>query len=206
MNVGVPLSDVRGGADLTGSTRDGKLYELSGRIDVPEFSLANRPVTNFRANVYKLKGEDALQLGRMEARLAGGSMAGEINCTFPDEGPSRYALALVLRNSDVPTLTGELEQNIRGHVSASLALEGAYNDPASRRGRGDVSVVGEEMYRIPVILGLLQITNLSLPITSPFREATARYSIDGNRITFEQIELRHEGNADAGQWLPGFRQ
>ena len=38
--------------------------------------------------------------------------------------------------------------------------------------------------------GLLQITNLALPITSPFNEGTARYSVDGNRVTFESIELR----------------
>jgi hypothetical protein len=40
------------------------------------------------------------------------------------------------------------------------------------------------------LLGLLQITNLALPITSPFNEATSRYVIDGNRVTFESIELR----------------
>ena len=49
---------------------------------------------------------------------------------------------------------------------------------------------GESMYRIPLLLGLLQITNLSLPITSPFTQASARYSMDGRRVTFEQIELR----------------
>jgi hypothetical protein len=190
MDVGVPLTSVRGGAQISGSTRNGKVYELNGQIDVPAFSLAGRDVTDFRATLYKLKGQDALQLGRMEARLAGGSMAGEVNWAFPDNGPSRYALALVLRNADVSKLAGEGDQDIRGQASASLALEGAYSDATSRRGRGDVSVVGERMYRIPLVLGLLQITNLALPITSPFHEATARYSIDGNRVTFEQIELR----------------
>ena len=46
------------------------------------------------------------------------------------------------------------------------------------------------MYRIPLILGLLQITNLSLPITSPFTQASARYIIDGSKVTFESIEMR----------------
>src|SRR5262249_23719862 len=48
----------------------------------------------------------------------------------------------------------------------------------------------DRMYRIPLILGLLQITNLSLPITSPFTQGSAKYSVDGNRVTFDQIEMR----------------
>jgi len=190
LNVGVPLSDVRGGVELSGSTRAGKLHELTGAISADALKLAGRDVTNFRATVYKPTGQDALQLGKIQARIAGGTMAGEVNFVYPHDRASRYALALVLQNADVVGLTGETEPDIRGQLSASLAVEGSYNDPASRRGRGDVSVAGEQMYRIPLVLGLLQITNLALPITSPFREATARYSIDGSRVTLEQIELR----------------
>ena len=46
------------------------------------------------------------------------------------------------------------------------------------------------MYKIPLVLGLLQITNLSLPITSPFSEGSARYTVDGETVTFDSLELR----------------
>src|SRR5437763_1802415 len=82
------------------------------------------------------------------------------------------------------------KDDIRGQMSASLALEGVFDQPASRRGRGDVLVNGRQLYQIPLVLGLLQITNLALPITSPFSEATCRYTVDGGRVTFETIELR----------------
>ena len=39
-------------------------------------------------------------------------------------------------------------------------------------GAAIVSVSGKEMYKIPVLLGLMQITNLALPISSPFNEAS----------------------------------
>jgi hypothetical protein len=90
----------------------------------------------------------------------------------------------------VQTLVGDSEKDIKGQVSASLSLEGSWGDPGSRRGRGDVAVSGKEMYRIPLVLGLLQITNLSLPISSPFNEAAARYTVEGEKVNFEQIELR----------------
>jgi hypothetical protein len=62
-----------------------------------------------------------------------------------------------------------------------------HQDPPRPRRR---QVTGKEMYKIPLVLGLLQITNLSLPLTSPFTNAGTRYTVDGNAVTFESIELR----------------
>jgi hypothetical protein len=95
-----------------------------------------------------------------------------------------------LLNASVAELAGEREPELKGQLSASLDLEGNWDDPASRRGRGDVLVGGKNMYRIPVVLGLLQIANLSLPISSPFTEATTRYMVQGQTVTFENISLR----------------
>jgi len=190
LDVGVPLNDVKGAVILAGSSRNGKLSGLSGDFKIDTLTLAGRPITDFRAKLYKPPTDDQLTIGRIEATLARGGMAGQIDYAFPDTGPSRDAVNLTLRNSAVRELAAETEPEIQGQLSASLALEGVYDQPNSRRGRGDVTVVGQKMYRIPLVLGLLQITNLSLPITSPFTQASARYSMDGRKVTFEQIELR----------------
>jgi hypothetical protein len=50
-------------------------------------------------------------------------------------------------------------------------------------------VSGKELKRIPLVLGLLQVTNLALPVSSPFNEATAVYSLDGGKVVFESIKL-----------------
>ncbi|MBC8105666.1 MAG: hypothetical protein H7Z14_03680 [Anaerolineae bacterium] len=191
LDVGVLLTDIKEGtARFSGSTRGGNLAQLDGAIDFPTLTFAGRAASDLRATLIKPAGQDLLRIPKLEARIADGEMAGQFDCILADTGPSRYALTLVLRNADVKQFTGEAAPDVRGRLSASLALEGAFNDTASRRGRGDVSVNGERMYRIPLILGLLQITNLALPITSPFNEAAARYIVDGNRVTFESIELR----------------
>jgi hypothetical protein len=155
---------------------------------IDSLQLAGQPITRFKAELIKTADQDQLTIGKMECAIAGGGMAGQIDYAFPDNGPSRYAVNLTLRNADVRKFA--VEQNIQGSLSASFALEGTYNDPGSRRGRGDVIVTGRDMYHIPLMLGLMQITNLALPITSPFTEASARYSIEGQRVTFEDIELR----------------
>jgi hypothetical protein len=40
------------------------------------------------------------------------------------------------------------------------------------------------------MLGLMQITNLQLPLSSPFKQIQTRYTLEGERVTFETIELK----------------
>jgi hypothetical protein len=84
------------------------------------------------------------------------------------------------------------EKDLKGELTASLTLEGRWDDASARRGRGDVVVAGKELYHLPLLMGLLQVTNLSLPIATPFKTGTARYNIDGQRINFERIELKSD--------------
>lgn len=207
MDVGVPLLDINGSVDVTGSSRGGKLVVLGGKLDVDSLTLAARPVTRLKAELYKGPSQDQLTIGRIEGLIAKGGLAGQIDYAFPEKGPSRYEIRMDLRHADVKELVGETDaqQDIQGRLDASLALQGVVGQLDSRRGRGDVKIAGDQMYRIPLVLGLLQITNLSLPFAGPFTEASARYIIDGQRVTFGSIEMRSKemlmqgtGNLDFG--------
>jgi hypothetical protein len=175
---------------IAGTVRNGELSEMKGVIDASSLKLAARPGRRLHADMVKPAGRDQLRIGPITGELAGGEIAGDVGLEFPDEGPSRYAMNLQLRNADVKEIAGEAEQDISGQLTAKLALEGNWSDVSARRGRGDVRVQGREMYKIPLVLGLLQITNLALPITSPFNQAEASYGVDGERVTFENISLR----------------
>jgi hypothetical protein len=190
--AGVPITDIAGSLSLSGAVRGGKTASLSGKLDLSQLNLAGREVKNFRADLLKPIDQDVFQLGKVQAELAGGELAGQLDLSMPDTGPSQYAINVVLRNADVKDLAQDSDKEIKGQLSASLSVEGNWADPASRRGRGDVTCSGKQMYKIPVVLGLLQITNLALPISKPFNEATCRYSVEGSRVTFEQIELRSD--------------
>jgi hypothetical protein len=180
---------------VAGTVRAGELDQLAGAVDVNTLKVADRPARGFRTEIRKPAGKDTLAVGPLQGQLAGGEVAGQVDLEYPDVGPSRYAINLVLRNADVKQLAGDIEasQDLSGRLTASLALAGEWSAPNSRRGRGNVDVEGKEMYRIPLVLGLLQITNLALPLTSPFNQATANYSVDGQRVTFEGISLRSKG-------------
>jgi hypothetical protein len=190
MDVGVPLTGATGAMEFTGTVRNNKLAAFEGPIDFPKLTIASRDAQDVHAEFYKPADQDALRIGHLNGRLADGDIAGQVDLAFPDNGPGRYRMNLVLRNADVRQLSGDAAPDLSGELSASLALEGDWASDRSRRGRGDVQVRGKEMYKIPLVLGLLQITNLSLPITSPFSDGSARYTVDGQTVTFETLELR----------------
>ena len=192
LNVGVPLENVTGSAWLEGKARDGRLTELDGELWADRLLLAGRPASGLQAGITKLHGEPTVRITDLRGTVAGGDLVGAAAVSLPPTGPSRYALNLVLRDADVRQLTGATDPNLSGNLSASLDLDGVVGDPTNRRGRGDVRVSGENMYRIPLILGLLQVTNLSLPISAPFEDAFARYSVEGQLVSLEEIHLSNK--------------
>jgi hypothetical protein len=192
LDVGVPLSDVVGTATLEGQVLADEVGKISGGFEIESMKLAHRTVRSMKATINKPGAEPILRLQDMQAELAGGDLAGAVELHFGETTQAGYALELVLRGADVRELAGEMESQVSGELSASLSLSGRWNDARSRRGRGDVAVSGRNMYRIPMVLGLLQITNLSLPITKPFSNASSRYSLDGQRVTLETIQLRSD--------------
>ncbi len=130
LDVGIPLEQVNGAVALDAEVRDERLTWMKGKIEVSRLSMAGRELRDFRADVLRPRDKNELQLAQMQAQLAGGAMAGQMGLLFPDDGPSRYNLDLVLRNADVRALTTSPDQDIHGSLTASLSLEGAWAIPA----------------------------------------------------------------------------
>jgi hypothetical protein len=198
MDVGLPASDVVGSIELAGLVRDGNMQRFAGQLYAPKLKLVGRPASDFKIVLSKPTDDPVIGISSIEGAFAGGDIAGKGQLTLADANPGKYDLSLVLREADIAQLTGPSERKIKGHVTASLQLSGAWNDPLSRRGHGDVRVHGDALYNIPLVLGLLQVTNLSLPLSSPFSEATSGYNIDGQKVTFESIYLKSKDMTMSG--------
>jgi hypothetical protein len=198
LDAGVPMKGVFGNVQMTSTVRAGKLATLDSQLNILKASVAERDLTDISMNVFKPADHQELYLQKIHGTLAGGPVAGEIRLSYPDDGPSRYLLSLAVRNADVATLVKESDKEIKGELTASLSLEGNWDGIAQRRGRGDVVVTGKELYHLPLMMGLFQVTNLALPIATPFKSGTASYSIEGPRVTFENVELRSDNMLMSG--------
>lgn len=197
MSLGAPVTDATGVIRGSGIVSEEKLRSLTGTIELDELHFAGRPLSKVTATVIKPADRELLQIAKIEGRLADGQVAGQLD-TMIAPNDSRFGLSLVVRNAHVPDLTGEMEKPIEGRLTASLAMEGDWANAKTRRGRGDVIVEGREMYRVPLLFGVMQIANLTLPIDSPIRQAGVKYTIEGPRLTLEQIDLRSRTAAMQG--------
>ncbi len=133
MTAGVPLVEMNGQAELTGTIRRaGTVSEINGTVDIASLKIAGRSAKDFHLELSKSPGSTELRIDRMQSILAGGEMAGQLMMTFPDKGPSKYTLALVLRNADIREMAGKFEEKISGQMNASLSLEGNWDNDAAR--------------------------------------------------------------------------
>jgi hypothetical protein len=199
MDVGLPATDVDATIDVAGLVRDGQIHRLAAQLAADSLKLAGAPAADFHAQLSKSSDDNLIQVAQLEGQFAGGDLSGDGQLTYSDSGPGRYDFSVVLHDADVQQLAGHSDKNFKGRLTASLEMGGPLNDISSRRGHGDVHVYGQNMYNLPILLGLLQITNLALPLSSPFSEATSRYVIDGQQVSFESIDLMSKDMTMSGE-------
>lgn len=201
VEIGVPMDLTAGLLRVAGRSREGAVQQLSGALENAAVVIGGRELTELSMRFEQPAPQSNLALRDVRGRVASGLLAGQADLRRGDDATA-FVVDLALRGADVAQLTGDTTGGLRGQLNASFALEGVSGRPRTRRGRGDVAVSGEQLMRLPLVFGLLQVASLSLPINTPFTEGSARYSIEGQRITFERIELRDRSDIMQGAgWL-----
>ena len=209
LDAGAPLTGVQGSLSVSGKYRRGELDELAGAFAAEHFTIRGRSGKDLSGILMLPSGSDVLTIDNIEAQLAEGQLAGSSKLFFgqaPDE-PTRYSVQMAVREADIRQLIGEQPgraADFSGHMTARLDLEGTFDQPASRRGRGEVIVQGQKLYDLPLVLGLLQVTTLALPLAEPFKEASAGFSIDGQKVIFDRIALQAADMTMTGQGTLNF--
>jgi hypothetical protein len=102
----------------------------------------------------------------------------------------RYAVDLVLNNASLKEILPNEQAFGEGRITASLLAEGELSPKGYRRGRGAMRVQGKNMYKIPLLLGLVQMVDLALPATEPMNQVTADYILDNSSFRIESLEMR----------------
>lgn len=77
----------------------------------------------------------------------------------------------------------------RGLVDARLSLEGVAGDIRSRHGRGAIRIAHGDVLRLPVVLPLMQVSNLMLPSRDRLNYLQSTFYIDGPTAHFDDIRV-----------------
>ena len=139
-----------------------------------------------RAVVHTVSGDvlvrealHGLAVNSVSGDVTVGEVAGDLSIDRRARDLTRWSANFLLRNADVAKLAAGAKSDdaapavgeLRGELNASLAIEGGWGEDGKsaqaipRRGRGDISISGERMLNVPMVLGITQIVSLSLPFT-----------------------------------------
>jgi hypothetical protein len=205
------LQDVSGRLSLAGLMQDRSGgMRLDGKLDGATLRLYDRVLTDVRAGISYLctsEGVGRLSVENIEGSLCGGRVAGRTEVRFADEGACYTVEAqgqgLLLKPFlNDPGQWGPPPQPLYeagGSIDVSVFLTGGGSDIDRRRGGGVIEIRDADLYRLPIMLAILHVINLSIPDGQPFSTGNIDFYLLGNELQIERMQLRSEALALAGK-------
>jgi hypothetical protein len=184
------LGDKAISGKLSGSAgRSGDGFSLDMELAFDSIEAQERKVEKLRARLLKRGDSPVMRLDNLSAKVHGGGVAGFGEIRLGE--PIRYGINVSVDNLLLDELLGKGEKRseVRGLVDGRLQLTGSLGDNDDRRASGVVRISKASMYRVPVLLGLLQVLTLSLPGDTAFTDAEMSYYLKGDELTLEEIWL-----------------
>jgi hypothetical protein len=210
----VVLSGIAESARVNGTVSlDGMLVDrlggttLSGRFDETDATLYEREVRAAEGRwsyARTAAGGGCLLLERMNGRIYNGTLAADAELVF-DSSHANYKLSATTQGmqispfinasrvprSDVrPARSSGEPLDVRGLVDAHLYLSGEWNRPATRRGGGRIEIFDGYIYRLPILLAILNVLDITVPNNDVLDEARIEFFVAGNAVTLSDILLR----------------
>lgn len=228
--VGVRVSDASGYLDFESRSEPGTALSNFGiGIVLDEGQAAGVRFDNAATRVTSDPTSRTVLVPAIRANVHGGRLSG--SAILHTEGDATYEAefrasgvplgelladwehtAGIARAAEEETLAPDRpDAEARGIVDAGLSVTGTLGDAASRRGRGRVLVGGGQgarVLRLPLLLPLIEVSNLQVPRNDPLDFGEAVFILDGDRMVFERLGVFAQSVEIFGygqMWLPDLR-
>ncbi len=174
---------------------------LNGDLALDSAGFLGRDIADLHAAWSLLQSKDGVTnfgLDRINGKVYGGSLTGQVEAVADNSG-TRYTLSATAQDVEInPWLNAgrrashlePIPSDIRGEADAHLYFAGLVGDAASQRGGGMVEIHDARLYKLPILLAILSVLNVSMPEQQAFDEAHASFYVVGNRMHFNDIALR----------------
>ena len=169
------------------------------RIDAPEFRAAQIWMTDGSMRLRSSPEGGATEIGPITADAHGGRVAASAFLWNGVDGEPQYDLdatlsgvrfAPVLRDLALDTSPPEPDAEAdesRGVIDARLTMYGLTDGP--RRGVGHIQVSQGRVLKLPLLVPLIEVSNLRLPMGEQLDLARAQFFINDDLATFEELSV-----------------
>lgn len=180
---------------------------LAGDLQLLTANVYARNLTDIKSDwslVHSADGRGRLALDGTHAAIYGGALTGHAELLLGADR-TKYNLTATVHGMQIapwllagqsgPSASPAAESDdaathIRGMADAYVYLSGEVGDPLSRRGGGQLEVRDGYIYRLPILLAILNVLDMSVPNDDALHALEAEFFVLGNRLNLEEIALR----------------
>jgi hypothetical protein len=222
MQAGVGFAEMDGSADFGVTTGDRSRARFTVGIAAKELRVSGARVREARALI-ESQNDGGVTVRDVEGEIHDGRLVGRVEMGPSETDGSRgYEVDLRLAGVRFKPLLDDMEagsagenagmtesQSLsRGVLDANVSLMGRTGADGSRRGRGEFRIArkGSNVLNIPVLLRLVEASNLVLPLGDSLDLVRSKFYIDANTVVFETLDAYSRAIVLAGygtMTLPG---
>lgn len=208
-NPGVPISEASGAVSVRVDRQPGLPQNLDLAFQAASLRVAGLRTTNARARIVSGHTPGEVLIPVFEADAHTGRVAGSARlvpvAAAPGADPTnRFEATVQAAGVNFGALLADLTERQgepaaepatgpasadRGVVDASMSIQGLVGAPETRIGRGRATVSGGRVIRLPLLLQLIELSNLQIPSGEPLDEARAAFFIEGDNLVFEDLGI-----------------
>ncbi|NLX13373.1 MAG: AsmA-like C-terminal region-containing protein [Phycisphaerales bacterium] len=192
-SLGLELTDINGW--LSGHMAWGAQSEITADLALSGMRVDGRELTDASARLKREVGSALLSVQQILGQLYDGTVVGQAEVDFSADVP-KYGLSMSCRDMSLQQFLNaklaadEQPIEIKGQVEGTLSLTGRLGDQRSRRGGGSIFINEAQMFKVPMMLTILQVIHLATDDDNAFHDAAVKYVIDGEDLVIEEIDLR----------------
>ncbi|MCH2114179.1 MAG: AsmA-like C-terminal region-containing protein [Pirellulales bacterium] len=216
LHPGIDLQNVHGTVRLVG-TSEGDTSYSTGELALETVTFEDVQFTNVRGPLWidetsYLLGNWATQRQNLAPRhvtanVYDGTLISDVRVTF--DGVPRYSVIAWLTGADLPRMTKErfqTDQELLGKVAATLTLNGYGRSLHTLSGHGEVQVADANIYKLPLLVGMLKVLRNAAPDTTAFNQVNTKYRIEGRHIYLDQLDFLGDAVSLLGKGETNFDQ
>lgn len=208
-SLGVAIEDMQGLMHIESRSLASEEWPtLKVKLEAARLTAAGRLIEQLKADLHSTDTPGELSIPQIRGQIYNGQLFGEAKIQM-GKTPS-FSTQLTVQDAAVEAVVepakwetmaarDPMDGSPYATLSASLAMQGQPDVPASRQGRGKIDIRQANLYQTPFALTFLQLLSLAMPTAKSFDRAQASYVIDGDVVRFDAIRFETPSIALTGQ-------